>query len=142
MRFAYDGFTQDGDKRCFLFRGMEEHNPATVFAIAIDLPLLMQNHVLVQEGPMFCLQLLMNASLSGPDGLDRFQHYQVVREDLQPLLLERARIAAEKARKTPTRRPVRRSPFTPNLHLGTLLDDRSKRSFGQPSAYNSKAGEK
>jgi hypothetical protein len=142
MHFAYDGFTQEGDERCFLFRGIEERNLTTAFAIAIDLRLLMQNHVLVQEGPMFCLRLLTNASLSGPDGLNRFQHYQVVREDFQPLLLERARIAAEKARKTPARRPVRRPPVTSNLHLGTLPDGHLQRSFGQPSAYNSKAGEK
>lgn len=35
------------------------------FSIEVDLPLLLQNRVLVQEGPIFCLQLLTAASVGG-----------------------------------------------------------------------------
>ena len=119
MRFAYDGFTQDGDRRCFLFRGIEERNPTISFSIQVDLRLLVQNRVPVQEGPMFCLQLLTTASVGGPTCLDRFQSYTVVGEDFRPLLIERERSAAEKALKKPARRPFRKPAFTSNLHLGT-----------------------
>jgi hypothetical protein len=119
MQFAYDGFTQDGDRRCFLFRGIEERNPTISFSIEVDLPLFVQNRVPVQEGPMFCLQLLMTASVGGPTCLNRFQSYTVVREDFRPLLIERERRAAEKALKKPSRKPFRKPPFTSNLHLGT-----------------------
>jgi hypothetical protein len=118
MQFAYDGFTQDGDIRCFLFRGIEERNPTISFSIELDLRLLVQNRVPVQEGPMFCLQLLTTASVGGPTCLDRFQSYRVVGEDFRFLLIERERRAAEKALKKPTRKPFRKPSFTSNLRLG------------------------
>jgi hypothetical protein len=118
VHFAYDGFTQDGDRRCFLFRGIEEHDPVSTFSIEIDLHLLMQNRLSVQEGPMFCLKLLTTASLSGPNCLDGFHSYRVVGEDFRPLLIERERRAAEKALKKPSRKPFRKPQLTSNLHLG------------------------
>src|ERR1700747_3481512 len=81
VHFTYEGFTHDGDRRCFLFRSIEEHDPVSIFSIEIDLRLLVQNHVPVQEGPLFCLQLLTTASLAGPNCLDRFHSYKVVGED-------------------------------------------------------------
>ena len=108
MHFAYQGFTQNGDTRCFLFRDTEEHDPARVFSIEIDLRLLMQNQVPVQEGPMFCLQLLTNASLGGPAYLNRFYSYRVVGQDFRPLLMERERMAAEKAMRKISRKPFRK----------------------------------
>ena len=119
MRFAYEGFTQDGDRRCFLFRGIEAPNPTNIFSIEIELPLLAQNRVQVQDGPMFCLQLLTAASVGGPTCLDRFQTYRVVGEDFRPLLIERERRAAEKTLKKPARKPFRKPSFTSNLRLGT-----------------------
>ncbi len=120
MHFAYDGFTHQGDRRCFLFRGIEERNPVSVFSIEIDLLLFAQNGVPVQEGPMFCLQMLTTACDAGPTYLDRLHTYRVVVEDFRPLLVEREKRAAEKAAKRPARRPFRRPPVTSNLHLGTL----------------------
>jgi hypothetical protein len=119
MHFAYEGFTQDGDRRCFVFRGIEERNPITVFSIEIDLRLLVQNGVPMQEGPMFCLQLLTAASVDGPNCLTRFHNYRVAGEDFRPILLERERRAAEKALKKPSRKPFRKPSFASNLHLGT-----------------------
>lgn len=119
MQFAYDGFTQDGDRRCFLFRGIEERNPTISFSIEVDLRLLLQKRVPVQEGPMFCLQLLTTASVGGPTCLDRFQNYTVVGEDFRPLLIERERRAAEKELKKPGRKPFRKPSSTSNLRLGT-----------------------
>src|SRR5579875_2658032 len=101
MRFAYEGFTQDGDRRCFLFRGIEEHNPTNIFCIEVELRLLLQNRVPVQDGPMFCLQLLTAASVSGSSYLNKFLSYRVVGEDLRPLLMERERTTAKKALKKP-----------------------------------------
>lgn len=120
MHFAYEGFTQDGDRRCFMFRGIEERNPISIFSIEIDLRLLLQNRVPVQDGPMFCLQLLTVAAVGGPSCLNKLLSYRVVGEDLRPLLIERERRAAEKAvKKQLHRRPIKPSS-TSNLRLGTL----------------------
>ena len=117
MHFAYDGFTHNGGRRCFLFRGIEERNPALTFSIEVDVQLLLQNRVPVQEGPMFCLQLLTTASNGGPDCLDRFHSYIVVGDDFRPLLVERERRAAEKALKKPFRKPIRKPSLASNLCL-------------------------
>jgi hypothetical protein len=118
MHFAYDGFTQDGDRRSFRFRGIEERNPISNFSIEIDLQLLLQNQLPVQEAPMFCLQLLTSALCGGPDSLTRFHNYTVVGEDFRPILVERERKAAEKALKRPSRKPFRKPSSTSNLRLG------------------------
>src|SRR5581483_1845251 len=97
MHFAYEGFTHDGDRRCFLFRAIEQSASVSTFSIEVDLALFVQNHVPVQEGPTFCLQLLTSASLAGQNCLDGFRKYRVVGEDLRPLLVERERKAAENA---------------------------------------------
>lgn len=119
MRFTYEGFTQDGDRRCFLFRSVEERNPTNNFYIEVDLQLFVKNRVPVQDGPMFCLQLLTTASDGGPNSLDRFRSYSVVGEDFRPLLMDRERKAEEKAFRKPSRKPFRKPSFTSNLHLGT-----------------------
>ena len=124
MHFAYEGFTQQGDMRCFLFRGTEDRSPAILFSIQVDLSLLAQSRVPMQDGPMFCLQLLTAASVAGPDYLNRFHSYRVVAEDFRPLLMERERKAAEKALKKPVRPRLRRPSFTSNLYLGTPFKER------------------
>jgi hypothetical protein len=124
MHFSYDGFTQHGDRRCFLFRGVEERNPVILFSIEVDLPLLVKSRVPVQDGPMFCLQLLTAASVGGPNCLHRFQKYRVVAEDFRPLLMERERKAAEKALRKPSRTPFRKPSFTSNLRLGPPSEER------------------
>ena len=119
MHFAYDRFTHDHDRRYFTFPGIEEHTPISVFCIEIDLSLLAQNRVPMQEGPIFCLQLVTTALLTRPNGLDRFHKYRVVGEDFRPMLIERERRAAEKALKKSSRKPFRKPSFASNLHLGT-----------------------
>jgi hypothetical protein len=119
MHFSYDGFTQHGDRRCFVFRGTENGNPAVLFSIEVDLPLLVQSRVPLQDGPMFCLQLLTTASVGGPNSLERFHKYRVVAEDFRSLLIERERRAAEKALRKSPRTSFRKPSFTSNLHLGT-----------------------
>jgi hypothetical protein len=118
MHFSYEGFTHDGTLRCFLFHGIQARDPISAFSIQVDLPLLSQNGISVQEGPMFCLQLLTTALLAGPASLDRFHSYRVVGSDLRPLLVEREKHAAEKALKAQKRRPVRKPPHASNLRLG------------------------
>jgi hypothetical protein len=107
-----------------MFRGIEDRDSTDIFSIEIDLRLLAQNHVLVQEGPMFCLSLLSSALLAGPDYLKRFHAYRVVGEDFRPLLIEREVRAAEKALRKQPRRPIRKPPRSAGLHLG--------RPSGQP----------
>lgn len=116
MEFTYEGFTHEGHTRCFFFRGVCK--PVATFAIEVDLSLFTQNRVAVQEGPMFCLQLLTTASIEGTDWLDRFHRYQVVGEDFRSLLVEREKKAALKASKKPSRRPFRKPAFGSNLRLG------------------------
>lgn len=117
MHFAYEGFTHDRDRRCFMFRGIEERNPVSVFHIELDLPLLLENRLPVQDAPMFCLQLLTAAALIGPSGLDKFKNYRILPEDLRPLLMERERRAAEKAMRKPFRRPVQKPTSMSNIQL-------------------------
>lgn len=118
MHFSYEGFTHDGEMRCFLFHGIQERDPVSAFSIKIDLPLFAQNKIPVQDGPMFCLQLLTSALLAGPASLDRFHSYRVVIDDFRPLLVEREKHAAEKALKARARRPIRKPSYTSNLRLG------------------------
>jgi hypothetical protein len=120
MRFAYEGFTQDGDRRSFIFRGIEEANPTNIFCIEVELRLLLQNRVPVQDGPMFCLQLLTTASLRGSSYLNKFISYRVVGEDLRPLIIEREQRAAEKAMKKPPQKRPQKPSSASNLCLGTL----------------------
>lgn len=123
MHFAYEGFEQNGNNPSFLFRGIEEYSPVSAFSIEIDLRLLFQNRVLIQEGPMFCCQLLSAAALAGSKSLDRLRNYRVVREDFRPLLMERERQAAEKTMKkhhTSVKTPL----STSNLRLVTALGRR------------------
>jgi hypothetical protein len=119
MHFAYHGFTQNGNRRCFLFRVAEERASSSVFSIQIDLGLLLKNAVPMQEAPTFCLNLLTDASLGGPDRLDRLRNYTVVGEDFQALLMERQRQAAQRLSRKPTRRPIRTRSNVSNLHLGS-----------------------
>lgn len=117
MHFSYEGFTHNGTTRCFRFNGIEAPEPATAFSIEVDLPLLFQNGIPVQDGPMFCLQLLTTASLAGPAMLDRLHSYRVVGADLRPLLIHREKLAAEKALKAQARKPMRKSSPASNLAL-------------------------
>ena len=121
MNFAYEGFTQDHDRRCFTFRGMENYHPVRVFSIELDLPLFAQNRITVQEGPMFCLQLLTSALQAGPSFLEKLQHYRILSEDLRTLLQEREQQAAEKAlRKTP-HRPLQKPLSVSQIQLTTNI---------------------
>ena len=117
MNFAYEGFTNDHSRRCFTFRGIDDRNTGKLFSIEVDLTLFAQNKVPVQEGPMFCLQLLTAASLAGSDSLGRFERYTVLAEDFRPLLQERAKRAAEKALKKPSRSFGRKPAGISNIHL-------------------------
>src|SRR3569833_2929736 len=99
MHFLNDGLTHSDDTRCFRFRSIEAHNPVAIFTIKIDLQLLTDYRIPVQEGPMFCLQLLTNALAAGPDDLGRLHSYSVAAADFRPLLVERERKTAENAMK-------------------------------------------
>jgi hypothetical protein len=120
MHFAYDGFTQEGNRRCFLFRAAEEHISTGGYSIQVDLGLLLKNQVPMQEAPMFCLHLLTDASLGGPGNLDRLRRYTVIGDDFKQLHVERQREAAERLSKKASRRPIRKHSNMSNLHLGSF----------------------
>ncbi len=118
MQFAYEGFTHAEDSRCFHFRSNGARVIAEEFCIKIKLLLFSQNHIPVQDGPRFCLELLETASTSEPNRLDQFHAYSVGVEDFRPLLLEREKKAAERAMKNSARKPFRKPSMSSNLSLG------------------------
>jgi hypothetical protein len=125
MNFTYQGFTQADNRRAFTFwSARTRDDQSSIFSIEVDLPLLSRVRLPVQEVPMFCLQLLNNASLAGIDFLQRFRSYLLVEEDFRPLLLERERRAALKALKKPPRQPVRKPSAHSNVVLGPAFQDR------------------
>jgi hypothetical protein len=116
VRFTYEGFIQNGGRRNFLFEGTDDEREKTLFSICVDLTLLIQNAVPVQEAPLFCQGLLARASCAGAGCLDKFHSYQLLDEDLRPILLERA--AREAKKKLQKSRTVYRKPAaTSNLIL-------------------------
>lgn len=121
MHFTYEGFSQEQGRRRFAFRGIEERRPASTFCFELDLPLLAQNRIAVQEGPLLCLQLLTTAFLAGPNFLEKLQNHRILAEDLRPFLLEREKQVAEKAlRKTP-RRPIQKPLSVSQIQLTTPI---------------------
>lgn len=119
MNFTYQGFTQNDGMRCFTFWSTKTgNNPIGIFAIEVDLLLLSRIRVRVQEGPMFCLQMLNTASLAGLEFVERLHRYRLVEEDFRPLLLEREKRAAEKASKKHFRKPIAKHSVHSNLVLG------------------------
>jgi hypothetical protein len=112
MNFTYQGFTHHNGNRCFNFWSTTTKSlPLTNYSIEVDLMLLSRLRVSVQDGPMFCLEMLKMASAAGLESLEKLQRYQLVEEDFRPLLLEREKVAAEKASRRFLRKPfVKRSP--------------------------------
>jgi hypothetical protein len=108
MQFLYQGFTHAGNIRSFNFEGIDERNVHTTFSIQVNLLLLARTKVAMQDAPGFCLHLLTAACASSPASLEKFQHYEVLEEDLLPLVVDRERRAALKALKTPQRRFARK----------------------------------
>ena len=118
MNFAYDGFTHNQHGRCFVFRAIVEGKQVSVFHIQVHLSLLAKHKVPVQEAPMFCLELLKTASLSGHEDFpEKFQSYCVIAEDFRALVMERERRAEEKALKKPPRRPSPKPGVLSNIQL-------------------------
>ena len=106
MRFLYDGFTQDGNNRRYSFRRVEEHEPAVMYTIWVDLGLFGKYQVSLQSGPMFCLHLLQTVCANSTTGPGC--NYRAVDADFAVVLAERAaRAAAVESRKAP-RRPFRK----------------------------------
>jgi hypothetical protein len=119
VHFAYQGFTQNGNQRCYSFNAVEDHKPTAIYAISVDLSLFAKHHVSLQNGPMFCLKILNSASQAGPGKLEECRNYQAIEADFDSLLSERAALAAAAASKKPPRRFGRKPPPTSQLsHLG------------------------
>lgn len=122
MRFLYQGFTHDGVTRSFSFQGIDDHKVETLFSIHVNLPLFARNRVSMQEAPSFCLHLLTTAYGAEPDTLVKFHQYDVLQEDLLPVLMDRERRAKLKSSKSVPRRvfrkPSQASQFTPAGQLG------------------------
>lgn len=126
MNFTYQGFAHVEGKRRFTFRSARtEQHPITTYLIEVDLLLLTRLGVSVQDGPMFCLEMLNTASIAGSASLAKLRKYELVQEDFRPLLVEREKVAAEKAARRSLRKPfVKHSPQS-NLVLGPSSSTRS-----------------
>jgi hypothetical protein len=116
MVFAYQGFTHESGRRCFLFNSVEVNVPAMAFTIEVDLRLFVQFKIPVQDGPSFCLQLLTKASADGSSHLDKFRRYQVVGEDFHPMVVEREKKEAEKTLKWREQKRVRTAAMMQSAH--------------------------
>lgn len=115
MKFLYQGFTHKGDIRSFTFHGIEQSKVAALFSIEVDLSLFARNHIAIQVGPVFCLQLLTTACAEDSDFISRLHSYRIVEEDLRPLVMDREQRAASKASRPAPRRPARKPPVTSQL---------------------------
>lgn len=119
MNFTYQGFTHIDGTRCFTFRSAKtEDHPITNYRIRVDLLLLARLGVAVQDGPMFCLEMLNTASIAGSASLAKLHRYQLVEEDFRPLLIEREKAAAVKAAKRFLRKPFAKHSPQSNFVLG------------------------
>ena len=117
MVFAYQGFTHESGRRCFLFHSIEPNVPIIAFSIQVDLRLFVQYKVPVQDGPSFCLQMLNKAAADGPAHLDKFRTYQVVGEDFHPMVEEREKKEAEKIIKWREQKRIRTAALLQTAHL-------------------------
>ena len=116
MVFAYQGFTHESGRRCFLFNSVEANVPAMAFTIEVDLRLFVQFKIPVQDGPSFCLQLLNKASTDGSSYLDKLRRYEVIGEDFQPMVMEREKKEAEKTMKLREQKRVRTAAMLQSAH--------------------------
>jgi hypothetical protein len=123
VEFVYQGFTQDGNYRCYAFDGVEGHLPPKSYAISVDLSLFSKHQVSFQSGPMFCLKILRSACEAGSDKLDKCRFYRAIDSDFADLMSERAARAAAIAMKKPARRFVRKPPPTSQLSRLGRLDE-------------------
>ena len=135
MRFAYEGFTDIGNDRCFRFSGTNGKDSSVGFSVEVKLLLFSENRILVQEGPSFCLHLLETASAADPANMERFKQYTVVNEDFRPMVVERARKLAERAHKAP-RKPIRKPAPTSGLVLNIRPNPIG--AYGAVAAYDPK----
>jgi hypothetical protein len=116
MVFAYQGFTHESGRRCFLFNSVEANVPAMAFTIEVDLRLFVEFKIPVQDGPSFCLQLLTRASTDGSSQLDKLRRYQVIGEDFRPMVVEREKKEAEKTMKWREQKRVRTAAMLQSAH--------------------------
>jgi hypothetical protein len=115
VQFVYNGFTQDGNKRCYSFAAVTDRERTTLYSIGVDLSLFMKYQVSLQNGPTFCLHLLQTACEGDARGLDQFRNYCAIDADFATLLAERAARAAVIAAKKPARRSFRKPPLSSQL---------------------------
>ena len=126
MNFTYQGFTTNDGKRRFTFwSSRTEDHPITTYLIEVDLLLLARLRVPVQDGPVFCLELLNTARTAGLASLAKLHRYQLAEEDFRPLLVQREKAAADKAAKRSLRKPFAKPSPKSNLVLGPSAETRS-----------------
>jgi hypothetical protein len=110
MDFLYTGFTQDGDCRCYRFDGKGKDQPKQTYDIAINLSLFAKHQIAFQHGPALCLQILRAASATGPDQLERYQHYRTTTADFTTMLAERAAAQSALTLRKAARRTYGKAP--------------------------------
>lgn len=122
MVFAYQGFTHESGRRCFVFNSVEANVPAMAFRIEVDLRLFVEYKIPVQDGPSFCLQLLTKASAVGSSYLDKLRSYQVVGEDFRPMVVEREKKEADKTLKWREQKRIRTAAMMQSAHVKPVVE--------------------
>jgi uridine kinase len=122
MVFAYQGFTHESGRRCFLFHSIEANVPIIAYSIQVDLRLFVQYKIPVQDGPSFCLQMLTKASSEGSSNLDRLRSYQVVGEDFHPMVEEREKKEADKILKWREQKRIRTAALIQSAMPKSLVE--------------------
>jgi hypothetical protein len=104
VQFTYNGFTQEGNNRCYSFGSRGETNTTTSYCLWVDLSLFAKYRVPLQSGPGFCLQLLHGAFEDGAEQMHNHRNYHTIDADFTSLLAERAVQAATVASRKPRAR--------------------------------------
>jgi len=74
---------------------------------------------------MFCLAMLNAACAAGLESLAKLQRYGLLEEDFRQLLVEREKVAAEKAARKFLRKPFAKHSPQSNVVLGPSASTRS-----------------
>ena len=102
-----------------------DNHPITSYLIEVDLLLLSRLRVSVQDGPMFCLDMLNTACAAGVESLAKLCRYRLLEEDFRPLLVQREKLAAEKAARRFQRKPFAKHSPKSDVVLGSSASTRS-----------------
>lgn len=114
MQFAYTGFSQEANVRCFHFqivlpraRPGRSVNGAE-FTLKVDMSLFVKYRVPVQEGPALCLRVLTEALANASEESAASASYAVTLEHFSSFALARAQVEEARLARRKPRTPFKR----------------------------------